>query len=135
MNSQQNIALIVMEKTEEEIMKEENRVFARNLNGLIAEKNKTQAQVADELGINRPTMNMWCSGKIMPRAGKIQMLADYFHVGKSYLIEEHNSDVQISAAMEHLVIIARMLNADGIQKLQERAEELTEIPKYKKEGD
>lgn len=116
-------------------MKEENRIFAMNLSNLIAERGKTQAEVADELGINRPTMNMWLSGKSMPRAGKVQMLADYFHVGKSYLIEAHDSDAQISAAVERLMVYAKALNASGLQKLQERAEELTEVNKYRKEDD
>jgi hypothetical protein len=37
--------------------------------------------------------------------------------------------------MQQLFESLKQLNADGIKKLQERAEELIEVPKYKKDGD
>lgn len=65
----------------------EKKIFAANLNYYIEQSEKTQAQVAKDLGFNATTLNMWCKGNSMPTSGKIQKIADYFHIGKSELVE------------------------------------------------
>lgn len=69
-------------------MDEEARIFSKNLNALIAESGKTQKEVAQAIGFNPTTFNTWCVGKIFPKSGKIQRIADYFGVPKSVLTEE-----------------------------------------------
>ena len=49
---------------------------------------KQQIDVSRELGINAPTLNMWCKGKSMPNPSKLRRLADYFGIGTSDLIED-----------------------------------------------
>lgn len=71
---------------------EQKKVFARNLNRYISLNQKTQKEVAEAIGENPPTLNMWCSGKSFPSLGKIQKLADYFRIGKSDLTDEKESD-------------------------------------------
>ena len=68
-------------------MDEQKRVFAENLNRMLTIKHKTQAQVADDLGISRAAMNMWCQGVTFPRMPKIQKLARYFHCQVSDLVD------------------------------------------------
>lgn len=41
-----------------------------------------------DLDLSSATVSSWCNGKKLPRMGKIQMLADYFHIEKSDLLEE-----------------------------------------------
>lgn len=113
-------------------MDDEKRILAMNLTRLISEKGKTQAEVADALRINRSTLNMWCKGLAYPRAGKIQLLADYFGVGKSAIIEAVDTKDYSVSRLLHLIKYADLLNDTGISKLEERAEELIEIPKYRK---
>lgn len=66
-------------------------IFSNNLNQLLADRHKTQAEVANIIGVSPQTFNTWCQGKAMPRMGKIQLLADYFGLNKSYLIEKHDN--------------------------------------------
>ena len=50
--------------------------------------NKTQMDLMNDLGLISSTVSSWYNGQKMPRMGKIQMLADYFGVNKSDLIED-----------------------------------------------
>lgn len=68
------------------------RIFAKNLNFYISKSNKQQNEVAKDLGFPPTTFNTWCVGKVMPKMGKVQALADYFGVLKSDLLEDKNKD-------------------------------------------
>lgn len=63
-------------------------IFAKNLNYYLEINQKTQKEVADLLGIGLSTFNSWCTSFKMPRMDKVQMLADYFNILKSDLIED-----------------------------------------------
>ena len=67
---------------------EQKKVFANNLTNLISASGKTQKEVAKDLGVNPQTLNVWCTGKSIPKVSKIQMIADYFKVGKSQLVDQ-----------------------------------------------
>lgn len=66
---------------------EQKKIFARNLNDYIAQSGKTQKEIADSIRVSPQTFNTWCQGIAMPRMGKVQLLADYFSIAKSDLIE------------------------------------------------
>ena len=68
---------------------ERAKVFAKNLRHYIEESGKSQKEVAKALGFNPTTFNTWCMGKILPSLGKVQIIADYFNIGKSNLLEEN----------------------------------------------
>lgn len=75
---------------------EQKKIFAKNLNRYISLNQKQQKEVAEDLGINPTTLNMWCNGNSIPNVGKIQKLADYFRIGKSDLTDEkEDSDTDI----------------------------------------
>lgn len=63
-------------------------IFSRNLNNLLNDRNKTQSEVASSIGVSPQTFNTWTQGIAIPRMGKIQLLADYFHIEKSALLED-----------------------------------------------
>ena len=63
-------------------------IFTHNLNKFISESGKTQAEIANAIGVSPQTFNTWCRGIAIPRMGKVQALADYFRINKSDLIEE-----------------------------------------------
>lgn len=67
---------------------EQKKIFSKNLNNLLLQRNKTQKEVADAISVSPQTFNTWCQGIALPRMGKVQRLADYFHVEKSDLIDE-----------------------------------------------
>lgn len=70
---------------------EQKRIFAKNLTYYISLSGKQQKEVAKDLGYSPTTFNTWCVGKIIPSAGKIQHIADYFKIGKSDLLDDKSS--------------------------------------------
>lgn len=63
-------------------------VFAKNLNYYMNENGKTRRDVCQALGFSYYTFSDWCNGKKYPRMDKVEMLADYFGILKSDLIED-----------------------------------------------
>lgn len=65
-------------------------VFASNLKKYMEVKGKTRNDISDALGISYFTVSDWVNGKKYPRMDKVEMLANYFGIQKSDLIENHN---------------------------------------------
>lgn len=63
-------------------------IFARNLKYYMDRSGKTQIEIAEDLNISTSTFNNWAMGNTYPRIDKIEMLANYFGIQKSDLIEE-----------------------------------------------
>ena len=66
---------------------EQKKIFSNNLNKYISLSGKQQKEVAEAVGTNPSTINMWCKGNSMPGTGKIRALADYFRIGMSDLTD------------------------------------------------
>lgn len=80
---------------------EQALLFGENLKKQIAKKGKQQKDIALDLDIPITTLNNWCVGKVMPRYGKIQKLAEYFGCAISDLTEaEHDSSEDIQQALD-----------------------------------
>ena len=62
-------------------------IFVKNLKYYMKLNNKDRNDVCRDLGIPYTTFADWYNGKIYPRIDKIQMLANYFEIKKSDLIE------------------------------------------------
>jgi repressor LexA len=54
-------------------------------------RGKNKKELAEIVGVSAPTMNDWLKAKKYPRIDKIDMLADYFGILKSDLIEEQKN--------------------------------------------
>ena len=63
-------------------------VFAKNLRFYLEKTKKTQKEVALAIGVTPASLNEWLKQKKYPRIDKIEMLARYFGILKSDLIEE-----------------------------------------------
>ena len=63
-------------------------IFAKNLAYYLERSGKDQREVAEVLGVAPSTFNEWMKAKKYPRIDKIEMLANYFGILKSDLIEE-----------------------------------------------
>ena len=63
-------------------------VFSKNLHFYLEMTDKTQKDVALAIGVTPASLNEWLKGKKYPRIDKIEMLARYFGILKSDLIEE-----------------------------------------------
>ena len=70
----------------------QKKIFSENLNRLLQDREKTQSEVAKEIDVSPQTFNTWTQGIAIPRMGKIQRLADYFHVEKSALLDKASQE-------------------------------------------
>lgn len=68
-------------------------VFSENLARRVADSDKTRREICEELGIPYSTFCEWLSGKKYPRIDKIELLANYFHIQKSDLIEDQSNRI------------------------------------------
>ena len=68
------------------------RIFAKNLKLQMALNNKTRHEVCDALGFNYHTFSDWVTERKYPRMDKIELMANYFGIQKSDLIEEKPTD-------------------------------------------
>ena len=62
-------------------------VFAKNLKFYIEKSGKTQKEVALAIGVTPASLNEWIKAKKYPRIDKVEMVAMYFGILKSDLIE------------------------------------------------
>ena len=67
-------------------------IFAKNLAYYLEKSGRDQKEVAEVVGVAPSTFNEWMKGKKYPRIDKIEMLANYFGILKSDLIEEVRED-------------------------------------------
>jgi len=67
-------------------------VFAANLLRYMEAFDKNQKEIAEIVGVSAPTVNDWIKAKKYPRIDKIEILANYFHILKSDLIEEKSEE-------------------------------------------
>ena len=63
-------------------------VFANNLKKQMELKGVSRNDICNALGISYFTVSDWVNGKKYPRMDKVEMLANYFGIQKSDLIEE-----------------------------------------------
>ena len=66
--------------------------FAKNLAYYLERSGKDQKMVAEVVGVAPSTFNEWMKAKKYPRIDKIEILANYFGIMKSDLIEEVTED-------------------------------------------
>lgn len=75
---------------------EQRAVFTKNLNRYLSVSEKSQKEVADAIGVSPQTFNTWVKGIAIPRMSKVQLLADYFGIQKSDLLEEKHDSYYIN---------------------------------------
>ena len=63
-------------------------VFAKNLQKYMDAFGKTRRDICEDLGFSYYTFSDWVNGKKYPRMDKVEMLAGYFGIKKSDLIED-----------------------------------------------
>ena len=67
-------------------------ILAKNLAYYLERSGRDQKEVAEVLGVAPSTFNEWMKAKKYPRIDKIEMLANYFGILKSDLIEKVSKD-------------------------------------------
>ena len=101
-------------------MENDNKnVFAKNLKNQMAIHGKSRKDISDALGISYFTVSDWVNGKKYPRMDKVELLAIYFGILKSDLIEEKGDNnalpsktITLSEGEETLVELFRLVPAE-----------------------
>lgn len=75
---------------------ENKNIFAENLRKQMRERNVSRRDLSDALGISYYTVTSWVNGTKYPRMDKVEILADYFGIKKSDLIEERSERKTVS---------------------------------------
>lgn len=66
------------------------KIFSKNLNYYMELNEKTQTDIINDLGFNKSAVSTWCNGTRLPRMDKVELLAQYFDINRSDLIEDKN---------------------------------------------
>lgn len=84
---------------------EQRKIFAHNLNYYVSLTGKRQKDIAKDIGVNYTTFNMWMLGKSMPTTGRIQHIADYFHIKNIDLINEKDVNSTPTKRQELIALV------------------------------
>lgn len=105
---------------------ESKRIFQQKFNALLHDRNVSQKDIASICGVSTSTVSTWSQGQNMPRMDKIEKLANYFGVPKSYFIEEshwqHTNIVRIMG--RNGSYIEKRLTDDQVKALQTLIDQL-----------
>lgn len=75
-------------------------IFSINLRRLMERKGVSRQDLSKVLGVSYFTISDWVNGKKYPRMDKVEMLADYFGVLKSDLIEDKGVEISLPQVQE-----------------------------------
>lgn len=78
--------------SEDEIRK----IFSKNLTNLLEERNKSQKDLVDFIGVSSSTVSNWCTGQKLPRMDKVQLIANWLGVSNSDLLENKKTEPQLT---------------------------------------
>ena len=96
-------------------MIENREVMAKNIKRLMDEMQVKAADVCKALNIKQPTFSDWMNAKTYPRIDKIELMARYFGVKKSELVEEPTVDYVLTDDEKTLIEMYR--NDAGFRQL------------------
>ena len=88
-------------------------IFAENLQKYMDENNVSRKDLSEALKISYYTVTSWVNGSKYPRMDKVEMIANYFGIQKSDLIEEKepaNTDDGLTESQRKLIEFAKTLD-------------------------
>ena len=86
-------------------------IFSRNLKRIMEQKGVSRQDLSKVLGVSYFTISDWVNGKKYPRMDKVEMLAAYFGILKSDLIEGKGTNKtlpQVQTLTEEEVMLLEM---------------------------
>ena len=96
-------------------------ILSKNLRYYIDKSGKDRRELAETWGFPYSTVTDWINGKKYPRIDRIEIMADYFGILKSDLIEEKEKptvqDDELSKELTELIDCIKKLPEDKIQML------------------
>lgn len=81
------------------------KVMARNIQRLMDETGKSRNDLCEALGVKYTTLTDWIKGNTYPRIDKIELMANYFGVSKSDLIEDKTDYETFELSTDEKILI------------------------------
>ncbi len=112
---------------------EYGKIISKNLKRIAYEHQKSQADIARDLGIKQGTLSSWMTGARVPRMNKIDRLCNYFNCTRADLMEEKEpGEMGRAASREALLLreidrVANNLSEESKQRLLAYAEKLHDL--------
>lgn len=113
-------------------------IMAQNIKYFLNLNNLNQTEFCKLLGLKMATLSDWLNAKTYPRIDKIELMANFFGVDKSALVEKQSiqdkidtTDLRESKLINHF----RKLNDNGKDKAIDNIQDLTQIDKYTISGE
>ena len=106
-------------------------VLANNLKYYMDKHNVTRNDLVDDLNIAYMTISDWINAKTYPRIDKIELLAHYFQIEKSDLIEYHGN----KSIIDEIIEVSSQLHEMRQQKVYNYAERELEEQRYIQDHD
>lgn len=96
----------------------------------------TQTELGEKLGVKKNAVSKWECGRVeeIP-SSKIKAMAALFQVPASSLIDDNWFEIELfdsDPQIEQLMSQAKQLNAQGLERLIQHAEDLLGNPSYQK---
>lgn len=95
--------------------------MSKNLKYYISRSGKDRRELAEIWGFPYSTVSEWINGKKYPRIDRIEIMADYFGILKSDLIEdkekESTADDELSDNMKALIEFAKSVPDDKAEMI------------------
>lgn len=66
-------------------------IMSKNIKHYMELNNKTRNDMCEALGVKYTTFTDWVNGNVYPRIDKIELMANYFGIEKSDLIEDKST--------------------------------------------
>lgn len=98
--------------------KELKQIMAKNIQKYLNRKGVSQTDMAKDLGFPEMTVSNWLNAKTYPRPDKIQLMADYFNIRRSDLIEESedlpDNLYQVRESFEYIPVLGTIACGEPI---------------------
>lgn len=98
--------------------------LAKNLLFYLELTGKSQKEVAEYIGVTPASLNEWTKAKKYPRIDKIEMLARYFGILKSDLIEEKGNNRSLPSPKEPTLSEGEKALLDLFRQIPEDAQKM-----------
>lgn len=104
------------------------KIMAQNIQYYMTIYGKTRQEMCDALGVKYTTFTDWVKGNVYPRIDKIELMANYFGISKSDLVEERATKGKPETAMDYLdTTTIKQLNRANIDKVNVYSRNLLNI--------
>ena len=90
-------------------MEEYRKAFSKNLLYYMKKQGLSGVEIAKIAGVSKQAVSAWLNGIKIPRMDKIELLARYFGILKSDLLEEHDRE----AERQRIIETAKIALFDG----------------------